>query len=334
MKLLPLVTSSLVTSFVAPLITTLSTAFFLQAAPAHAEAPMSTVSAAGVYRMQLGEFQVSTLSDGTVTIPIDKLLTNIEPAVLAESLRQANLQPMMETSINTFLINTGSKLILVDTGAGEVFKANLLAKAGRLQQSLVNAGYKPEQVDMVLLTHIHGDHSGGLSLYDQRLFPNADVYVDEHDASFWLDRSNEAKAAPGQRHGFAEAEAMLAPYAKAGRLKTFNGATQIVPGVRSRPAYGHTPGHSYYEVESGGQKLLLTGDMIHAAAAQMPHPETTIVFDVDADKARSQRTSFLSEAVKQGYWVGAAHISFPGLGHIHNAGKAAYRWEPANYGAW
>lgn len=317
-----------------PFIAALSAALSLQAPFAYAEAPMSTTAASGVYRMQLGEFQVSTLSDGTVTIPIDKLLTNIKPAVLAESLKQADLAPMMETSINTFLINTGSKLILVDTGAGDSFKAPIAAKAGRLQQSLKNAGYTAEQVDIVLLTHIHGDHSGGLSLDGQRLFPNADIFVDEHDAKFWLDRSNEANAAPGQRHGFAEAEAMLGPYVKAGRLKTFNGATQITTGVRSRPAYGHTPGHSYYEVESGGQKLLLIGDMIHATATQMAHPETTIVFDVDAMKAREQRSSFLPEVVKQGYWIGAAHISFPGLGHIHDAGKGAYRWQPANYSAW
>ncbi|MBR7793489.1 MBL fold metallo-hydrolase [Undibacterium sp. FT147W] len=317
-----------------PFIAALSAALSLQASFAYAEAPMSTTAASGVYRMQLGEFEVSTLSDGTVTIPIDKLLTNIKPAVLAESLKQADLAPMMETSINTFLINTGSKLILVDTGAGDSFKTPIVAKAGRLQQSLKNAGYKAEQVDIVLLTHIHGDHSGGLSLDGQRLFPNADIFVDEHDAKFWLDRSNEANAAPGQRHGFAEAEAMLGPYVKAGRLKTFNGATQITNGVRSRPAYGHTPGHSYYEVESGGQKLLLIGDMIHATATQMSHPETTIVFDVDAMKARQQRTSFLSEVVKQGYWIGAAHISFPGLGHIHYAGKGSYRWQPANYSAW
>ncbi|MBK1890489.1 MBL fold metallo-hydrolase [Undibacterium sp. 14-3-2] len=317
-----------------PFVAALSAALSLQAPSAYAEAPKSTTAASGVYRMQLGEFEVSTLSDGTVTIPIDKLLTNIKPAVLAESLKQADLAPMMETSINTFLINTGSKLILVDTGAGDSFKAPIVAKAGRLQQSLKNAGYKAEQVDIVLLTHIHGDHSGGLSLDGQRLFPNADIYVDEHDAKFWLDRSNEANAAPGQRHGFAEAEAMLGPYVKAGRLKTFNGAAQITTGVRSRPAYGHTPGHSYYEVESGGQKLLLIGDMIHATATQMAHPETTIVFDVDAMKAREQRTAFLPEVVKQGYWIGTAHISFPGLGHIHHAGKGAYRWQPANYSAW
>ncbi|MGK5078091.1 MBL fold metallo-hydrolase [Janthinobacterium sp. HLX7-2] len=300
-----------------------------------AAVPFDQGQAPGIYRMMLGQFQVTALSDGTVTIALDKLLTEIKPATLAASLRDNHLAPMAETSINAFLINTGKQLVLVDTGAGDLFGQPMGARAGRLQRSLRNAGYTAEQVDFVLLTHIHADHSGGLSHDGQRLFPNAHVYVDQHDADFWLNSANQAGAAEGQRHGFDEAQAMLAPYVAAGRLKPYQGGDEIVPGIRAVPAYGHTPGHSYYMVESGGQKLLLLGDMLHAGAVQFPHPGTTILFDVDAAGAKAQRAREMADAASKGYWVGAAHLSFPGIGHIVKDGKAdAYRWVPANYNAW
>lgn len=301
---------------------------------AHAAAPMSATTDSGVYRMQLGAFQVSVLSDGTATLPIGKLLTHVEPSTVSAALQREHLGPMLETSINAFLINTGGKLVLIDTGAGDYFQPPAVAHAGRLQERLKNAGYTADQVDMVLLTHIHGDHSGGLSRDGKALFPNAVVYVDRRDAAFWLDRKNQATSAAGQRRGFDDAAAMLEPYVMAGRLKTFDGATEILPGVHARPAYGHTPGHSYYEVESGGQKLLLVGDMLHAAAVQLPNPDTTVVFDVDADQARAQRKSALANAARQGYWIGAAHVSYPGLGHVQAAGQGGYHWQPANYSGW
>lgn len=300
-----------------------------------AAAPFDQAPAPGIYRMMLGQFQVTALSDGTVTIPLDKLLTEIRPTTLAASLQASHLPPMAETSINAFLINTGTQLVLVDTGAGDLFGLPMGAQAGRLQRSLRNAGYAPGQIDAVLLTHIHADHSGGLSHDGQRLFPNAQVFVDQHDAGFWLNRANQAGAAEGQRHGFDEAKAMLAPYVAAGKLKPFKGGDEIVPGIRAVPAYGHTPGHSYYAVESGGQKLLLLGDMLHAGAVQFPHPGTTIRFDVDAAGAKAQRGREMADAAKNGYWVGAAHLSFPGIGHIVKQGSGeGYRWLPANYSAW
>lgn len=300
-----------------------------------AAAPFDQAPAPGIYRMMLGQFQVTVLSDGTVTIPLDKLLTEIKPADLAASLRASYAQPMTETSINAFLINTGTHLVLVDTGAGDLFGQPMGARAGRLQRSLRNAGYTAEQIDTVLLTHIHADHSGGLSHDGQRLFPNAQVYVDSHDSDFWLNRANQAGAAAGQRQGFDEAQAMLGPYVAAGKLKPFKGGEEIVPGIRAVPAYGHTPGHSYYAVESGGQKLLLLGDMLHAGAVQFPHPGTTIRFDVDAAGAKAQRGKEMADAAKTGYWVGAAHLSFPGIGHIVKEGSGeGYRWLPANYSAW
>lgn len=302
------------------------------AGAAEAAAPLPQKPAPGVYRLQLGAIEVTALSDGTVTIPLDQLLTDVTPAALKASLEAAHLAPMAETSINAYLVNTGRHLVLVDTGAGELFKA-MGAPAGRLLASLRNAGYAPEQVDAVLLTHIHGDHSGGLSVDGKALFPNATIHVDRRDAEFWLNPANRAKAAPGQRHGFDEARAMLGPYQAAGRIRTFDGAGELLPGISAVPARGHTPGHSFYAVQSEGRKLLLVGDLIHAAAVQLPLPATTIRFDVDSPAAARTRKAALEEMAKQGYMVGAAHLSYPGLGYVRRDGKG-YRWAPVNYSAW
>lgn len=313
-------------------------AAFLWFGSAHAAAPFSATHASGVQRMALGAFEVTALSDGTVTIPLDKLLTGVTPATLAAALGRAKLAPMAETSINAFLINTGAALVLVDTGAGDSFKDQVPARAGRLLDSLRNAGYTPEQVDAVLLTHIHGDHSGGLSKDGKARFPNALVYVDRREAEFWLNRDNLKKAGAGQAHAFDEAAAMLGAYVAAGRLKTFDGAgagelVPGVPGIRALPSYGHTPGHSRYVIESEGQKLVLWGDLIHAGAVQFPYPGTTIRFDVDSKAAALQRAREMADAARQGYWVGAAHLPFPGIGQVRAEGKA-YQWVPVNYSAW
>ena len=185
--------------------------------------------------------------------------------------------PLIELSINAFLINTGKNLILVDTGAGELFGPNA---AGRLVSNLRAAGYRPEQIDTVLLTHLHADHSGGLSVGGQRQFTNAVVYVDKRDPAFWLDADQEKAAPENRRRFFRQAHATVDPYVRAGRLRTFEGATLLFPGIRSIPAYGHTPGHTAYMVDSRGQRLLLWGDVIHCAEVQFRDPTITIEYDI------------------------------------------------------
>jgi glyoxylase-like metal-dependent hydrolase (beta-lactamase superfamily II) len=124
--------------------------------------------------------------------------------------------------------------------------------------------------------------------------------------------------------------ASLNPYVAAGKFKPFDGNTELVLGVRAMASHGHTPGHTTYIVESKGEKLALLGDLVHVAAVQFPDPSVTIHFDTDSKAAAVQRKRAFADAAKQGYWVGAAHISFPGIGHIRADGKG-YTWVPANY---
>jgi glyoxylase-like metal-dependent hydrolase (beta-lactamase superfamily II) len=294
--------------------------------PALAAAPMAKTTAPAFYRTMLGDFEVTALGDGTLAIPPEKVLTNIPPERVKKQLDRHYQTSPLDFSINAYLINTGSKLVLIDTGTGGAWGPT----AGSLLANLKASGYQPEQVDEIYITHMHGDHFGGLSANGKPVFPNAIVRADKHDADYWLSHANLDKAPEAGKADFKNAIAAFEPYAKAGRFKTFDGNTDLVPGVRAVAAYGHTPGHTVYVVESKGKKLVVWGDLMHVAAVQFEHPEVTINFDTDSKAAAAERRKIFAEAAKEGYLIGAAHVSWPGLGRLRREGTG-YQWEPILY---
>jgi glyoxylase-like metal-dependent hydrolase (beta-lactamase superfamily II) len=293
-----------------------------------AAAPMAKLQAPGFYRMMLGDFEVTAISDGTVKLPVKDLLINIKPAQVDAALSGAKLSYPLETSVNAYLINTGSKLVLIDTGAAGLFGPTL----GNMLANLKASGYSPDQVDEIYITHMHPDHVGGLLTDGATAFPNAIVRLDKADADFWLSEAN-MKAAPKDSQGFFQgAMTSLKPYVDAGKLKTFEGNVELIPGVRTVASHGHTPGHALYMVESKGQKLMLWGDLMHVAAVQFANPAVTIKFDTDTKNAAKERAKAYADAAKNGYLVGVAHVSFPGIGYVQkNASGKGYRWVPVNY---
>ncbi|AML58620.1 SoxH protein [Serratia rubidaea] len=293
---------------------------------AAAQAADTAQQAPGYYRMTLGKLTVTAVSDGTVTIPLDQLLVPIDKETLQRRMAEDAMTPQAETSLNTFVIDDGKQRVLVDTGAGQLFGDN----GGHLLENLRAAGYPADSINAVLLTHVHGDHSGGVSQQGKPTFPNADVYVDKRDPDFWLNDANQSKVEESQRHTFKESADALNPLIAAGKLKTFSAPARLPLGIQAQAAYGHTPGSVTYRVESEGQTLVLWGDIIHAKAVQMPEPQVAIHFDVDRRQAIATRERILAQAAKEGFWVAAAHISFPGLGHVQREGNG-YRWVPANY---
>ncbi|RFP12282.1 MBL fold metallo-hydrolase [Duganella sp. BJB488] len=298
---------------------------FAASAPAYAAAPLAGTNAPGFFRVMLGDFEVTAISDGTVDLPMNKLLHQPQ-AKTDQELARAYLASPLETSVTGYLVNTGAKLVLIDTGAGNLFGPTL----GKLLANLKASGYQPEQVDEVLITHMHPDHVGGLAANGQAAFPNATVRADRHDADYWLSQANMDKAPADSKGFFQGAMASVGPYAASQHLKPFDGATEITPGIRAVASYGHTPGHISYLVESKGKKLLLVGDLIHAGAVQFDHPEVTIGFDSDPKAAAAARHQFFTAAAKDGTLIGAAHLPFPGLGHLRSTGKA-YVWVATNY---
>lgn len=296
------------------------------AAAAQAAAPLAGIPTPGFYRLMLGDFEITALSDGTVTLPVDTLLTNITPDRLQQALAKSYLRSPVETSVNAYLINTGRKLVLIDTGAGKLFGPTL----AKLQTSLRAAGYLPEQVDEIYITHMHGDHIGGLMIDGQVAFPNAIVRADKHDADLWLSQDNMTKAPAASKGSFQNAMQSLNPYVKAGKFKPFEGETELAPGIRAHASHGHTPGHTTYVVESKGQKMVFWGDLMHVAAVQFEDPAVTLKFDSDSKAAAEQRKLAYADAADNGYLVAAAHLSFPGIGRLRAAGNG-YVWVPIEY---
>lgn len=281
--------------------------------------------APGWFRMKLGTFEVTALNDGIFKLPVDKLLQTPDPKLVVRRLQEAYLGLPLDTSVNAYLIHTGEKLVLIDTGHA----AQGGAPTGLLLAHLKASGYSPEQVDEVYITHFHGDHINGLIDKDGKpVFPNAVVRADQRETGFWL--GDEATAPEGARGGMANAKRVMKPYQAAGRLKPFDGATELVKGVRAIPTYGHTPGHTIYAVESGADKLVLWGDLMHVAAVQFKNPEVTIQFDSDPKAAAPQRIAQYKDAAAGAYFVGVTHVSFPGIGKLRADGTG-YDWLPVNY---
>jgi glyoxylase-like metal-dependent hydrolase (beta-lactamase superfamily II) len=310
------------------LIATVMLAFGFFGGAAFAQAPMVKTQVPGYYRIMVGDFEVTALSDGTIKLPMLKLLGNAKPADLAKALKLGFLKEMVETSVNGFLVNTGTKLVLIDTGAAGLFGPTL----GNLVANLKASGYQPEQVDEIYITHMHPDHVGGLMNASALAFTNAVVRIDQADTDYWLNKSNLNAAPDGAKDFFKGAMASVDPYVAAGRLKTFSGGTELVQGIRSISTYGHTPGHTGYAIESKGEKLELWGDLMHVGAVQFDNPKVTIAFDSDSKLARKRREEAFADAAKNGYMVGLAHVAFPGIGHLRVAkdGKG-YIWVPLNY---
>ena len=309
-------------------------------APVSAAAPQVRLQAPGFYRMVLGDFEITALLDGTHPFPAAEVLTKAradksagrsklftdDPEQANALLAASDLKAPTEGSINAFLINTGSKLVLIDSGAGTLYGSC----CGHLIENLRASGYQPEQVDEVLLTHLHADHVGGIAPGGIAAFPNAIIRSSKLDADYWLNDENERAAHDFLRPMFEGDKASLKPYILAGRYLPFEGEQEMLPGIRAIPTPGHTPGHTSYMVESRGQKLLVWGDVVHVAPIQFPDPSVTVEYDTDENQAEADRERIFADAAKPRYWIGAAHISFPGLGHVGERTER-FMWIPGEY---
>jgi glyoxylase-like metal-dependent hydrolase (beta-lactamase superfamily II) len=293
--------------------------------PAPAAAPQHHDQQPGFYRLKVGDLEVTALFDGTGVF--DPHWLNGTKATMDDVVKELHEDPhMLDVVDSGFLVNTGNQLILVDAGAGTWWGGGAL---GRLAGSLGSAGYTPAEVDLVLVTHLHSDHVGGLTTQDgNRVFPNAEVYVAKAESDFWLSPEIAAKAPKNVQPFFQSAQAIAAPYIKAGKWHTFSGSEPIVDGMQLVPLPGHTPGHTGYEFSSKGQKILFCGDIVHVQRVQLQHPEVTVAFDIDPTAAAATRNQLLPKLAGGDVWIASPHSSvFPPLGRLRKEGSG-YSWVP------
>jgi glyoxylase-like metal-dependent hydrolase (beta-lactamase superfamily II) len=228
----------------------------------------------------------------------------------------------IDVSVNSYLFRIAGRTVLIDAGAGELIGPT----ANKLPLSLLAAGVKPEDVTDIFLKHIHPDHIGGLMSGDKMVFPNATIHLDKKEADYWFDASNEGKSRQATRAFFGTVPKLQA-YRDAGRLATFDRVTEFYSGFSSRPAYGHTPGHNFYLLESRGMKIVFWGDLVHLTSVQFDDPGVAVNFDSDPAKAKETRRAAFSAAAAQGELVAGAHIDYPGIGRLRREGDH-YRWIP------
>lgn len=303
-------------------------AWFTAGQLAHAGAPPIKVQAPGFYRMMLGDFEITALNDGVIAYPTKQVLPKATAEQIRDGLYESGLTDPVGMSYNAFLVNTGAKLVLIDTGTGGKLDDNPgFHGAGRLLANLRASGYRPEQIDEIYITHLGPDHVGGLTRGAERVFPNAILRASQSA----VDLFQHPDSAPAWTRSWIPFwAALFAPYIKAGKFASIEQDGILTPGIRALATHGHAPGHTSYVVESKGQTLIVLGDLVLMAALQFNDPSLQSSFDGDPSAAAEQRLRIFKMAATDDSWVAGGHLSFPGIGHVR-AGRGRFFWVPANY---
>src|SRR6202011_4559862 len=292
-------------------------------APALARAPqVGKQTQPSFYRFKLGTIEITVVSDGTLAFPAETRWG--DRAEDARGLLTSTFQPSSPVGlqINTILVNTGDKLVLIDAGCGVDKFQNT---TGRLLGHLASAGYAPGDIDMILFTHCHFDHLWGISdgKNASLLFPSAEFVASETEVAFWSAPELPGKVSPNQQPLVTQANLKLA----SPRLRLIKAGAEVAPGGATFDTAGHTPGHMSVQISSGREEMLLSGDVVVNSAVSFLHPEWPFGFDLDVPLATKARMAFLDRAAADKTLVGSYHLPFPGFGHIVREGSG-YRWLP------
>ena len=297
-------------------------------APSLGAAPPAGKQAPGVYRHKLGDLEITQIADGSVTFPLqDGFVTNTDKAAVNTALEAAFLPRDQITIIfNPMVVNTGSKLVLIDTGYGAVGPKT----AGQLVTNMGAAGIDPKAIDIVVISHLHPDHINGLVGADNALaFPNAEIKMPTKEVAYWMDDGNMSRAPAGR----------LADYFKnvrrvmgvvSSKVTHYEWDKEVAPGITAFPTVGHTPGHTSFVIASGSARLLVQSDVTNHPALFVRNPGWSAVFDLDGPQAIETRRKFYDMAVAEKSLIAGFHYPFPSLGHVEKDGTN-YRLIPIGW---
>jgi glyoxylase-like metal-dependent hydrolase (beta-lactamase superfamily II) len=293
---------------------------------AQAALPLQGGNAPGFHRFRLGAFEVTVISDGWANLgpPHPTFGANAPAAEVQGALAAARLPAdRVIADFSCTVVNTGAQLILFDTGSGPGRPFG--PETGRLPDSLRAAGIPPEAVDLVAFTHAHPDHAWGTLRADgSPAFPNARYAIGAADFDFWT--AAERASAPDPIGAFVRGtRAALLPFAP--RTTMLAPGQDVAPGIRAIASPGHTPGHLCFLVESGGEALLIAGDIANHHVLSLARPDWGFAFDADPAQASQTRARVLGMAAADRLAVIAYHFPWPGVGHVEAAGQG-FRWAP------
>jgi glyoxylase-like metal-dependent hydrolase (beta-lactamase superfamily II) len=297
---------------------------------ARAAAPATTNQAPGFYRYKVGSIECTSINDGARTFPMpDKFVTNI-PKEEALAAADAAYMPkgMVTVPFNPQLINTGSKLVLIDCGMGIANFEPTKGAVGRTLQNLAAAGVDPKSIDIVLISHLHPDHTNGIRAADGSMaFPNAEIMVPAKDWAFWMSDENAAKVQSDMmKNYFSNVKKVYAGIES--KPTKYEWGKEIVPGITSVAAPGHTPGHTAFMISSGGSSVLIQSDVTNIPELFLRNPDWHVAYDADPAMAQETRHKFLDMAAAEKATVVGFHFTFPSIGHVEKDG-AKYRLIPS-----
>ncbi len=294
-------------------------------AQAAAELGTPSLPTPGFRRMKVGEAEVIALNDGIARRPLGEEFVKNAPLAEVRALLASQGLPTghIDIPFTAFLVISGGRRILLDTGFGEHGGPS----TGRLLGHLAAAGFQPDDIDTVLISHYHGDHIQGLRRKDGSLvYPRAQVLVPEPEHAFWMDEAAMNARPEAQRGGFQVARRVFSDL-PAGQLQRFTPGSELAPGLRSVAAFGHTPGHTLFELQSAGQTFVYVADLTNVPALFARNPDWAVSFDMDAEAARRVRRATLQRVVESRALVGGYHFPFPAFGRIAAQGEG-YAFQP------
>ena len=279
---------------------------------------------AGIYHRRIGDILITAISDGYLDVPLD-VIRNL-PVEKAEAILAADCRPVApRCSVNAFVVRSGGRLALIDTGSGNTMGPTL----GWLPKNLQLAGIDPAKIESILLTHMHPDHSNGLtSDAGAPLFPECELVLHEKEVAHWHDDASMARVSERQAvRYFQGARIQFAPYRKRARL--FHSG-EVFPGITAIPIPGHTPGHTAYLVSSGSESLFIWGDIVHLPDLQISHPEVCMEFDSDPTAAAATRQRIFDMAATDRLLIAGMHLHFPAFSYLVR-GSDGYRLLPESW---